>query len=293
MNRTLLILTLCVGLNLVNGQHTTTESEMIPIKDFIKLTGMSLKDIPIESMIFKDNDTLMRVQFKDNPNQDLISVPYDYRSKKFTDLYKKVAFKDPNVKDTFAGKMRYWKDEMRIYFSDEVSRTDKKGLTDFALQIAEKVDSLKIRVVKNIEEPNYIVYYKNHYEYESRMGSRAVDFYMHWNGGFINKAALRVDADTYFNEELRLKQLKRYFIKTLGYFENTNELDCNSYFSTCVNVDGELSQLDIELLQYHYSYGFCKGVTLDVYQRQLESAEIFRDKPHAYSVAHYKSLFAK
>ncbi|KQC33172.1 hypothetical protein AAU57_07495 [Nonlabens sp. YIK11] len=293
MNKILGYILIALCCNTITAQHSPSVVDSIRLRDFLKFTNQSLEDIPKETMIFKDRDTLILFRFADNPNKDLITVPFDYRSKKFTDIYEKVAFKDPNVRDTFPASMKYWKDEMRIYFSKEVHRKDRKGLTDFALNIASKVDSLKMDIVNNVEDSNFVVYYKGSYEYEPRMSSSAVDFYLSWKGAFIEKGALRIDPEVYFNQEMRLKQLKRYFVKTLGYFEDTRELDCNSYFSSCVDAPEELSQLDLELIQYHYSYGFCKGATLKMYQEQLDAAEIFRDKPDSYRVAHPKSIFKR
>ncbi|WP_194852034.1 hypothetical protein [Nonlabens antarcticus] len=295
MNKVILALTvliLCSSLSL--AQHGTEGSELISLESFMQISGLKKNEVPKEAIIFKDQDTLIRARFETKANDSLISVPYDYRSKEFTDLYKKVAFVDPNRNDTIPARMRYWKDEMRVYFAEEVDRKDKKGLTAFADEIFKQVDSLKIRIVRKLEDANFIVYYSNHYEFEPRMSKTAhIDYYLSWNGAFIDRGFLRVDKERYFNDDQRLQSLKRYFFRTLGYFNGTNSLDCGSYFSTCSNAEDSLSQLDLELLQYHYSYGICKGVTLQTYDEQLESAQTYKKEGIIFSVLHDKSIFSK
>jgi hypothetical protein len=295
MNKSLLVLTvliLCSSLSL--AQHVTEGSELISLESFMQISGLKKSEVPNEAMIFKDQDTLIRARFETKTNDSLLSVPYDYRSKGFTDLYKKIAFVDPNRNDTIPARMRYWKDEMRVYFSEEVVRKDKKGLTAFAEVISSQVDSLNIQVVRKLEDANFIVYYSNHYEFEPRMRkTSSIDYYLSWNGAFINRGFLRIDKERYFNDNQRLRGLKRYFLKTLGYFNDTKNLDCGSYFSSCSNVDDSLSQLDLELLQYHYSYGICKGVTLKTYEEQLESAQAYKKEGVEFSVLHQKRIFSR
>jgi hypothetical protein len=77
----------------------------------------------------------------------------------------------------------------------------------------------------------------------------------------------------YFNETLRLYELKKYFIQNLGYFNLINDFDCDSYFSNCYSPNKKLSALDLELIKYHYSYGICKGTDLNTFQEQHQRAK--------------------
>jgi len=292
--RILLLIFTCISF--VGFAQLRPDSEgLVSIQDFMEETKMTKKMIPDSALIIRGNDTLIKISGFTPLSEDLISVPYDFRSRQFTDLYTTVAFKDPNVKDTVPARMRYWKDGMRIYFADEVERSDVKGLTNFAQVISSKVDSLDISVVNKLEDANYVVYYKDHYDFEPRMNTNNfLDYYLYWKGAYINKGFLRVSKERYFNDAERLKLLKAYFFRTLGYFEPTRELGCGSYFSTCSDVSESLSQLDLELLQYHYSYGVCKGVTQKTYLEQLERAEEYRNKPRSkFFVSHHKSIFQK
>lgn len=294
MNRLKILVILFLGLNLLSAQEDAGETKLIPIQQFLHISGFTIDKVPKEALVIKGTDTLIRHRLKFQEDPDLIFVPYDYRSEQFTDLYQKIAFQDPNVKDTIPARMRYWKDEMRIYFSGEVDRKDQKALTRFAEQIAESVDSLKIKIVNKLEDSNYVVYYSGHYEYEPRISRKnTVDYYLYWKGPYMNKGFLRIDRERFFNDEERLQNLKYYFVKTLGYFSGTKALDCGSYFSSCSDVSQTMSALDLELLQYHYSYGICKGVTLEVYREQLENANRVKGVSDKYLIGHYKSMFAK
>lgn len=227
------------------GQLQPDKEGNVFLRDFLKKTNTTIEDLPPTSIRFIAKDTLVHLPSLTTSRDDLVSVPFDYRSPEFVSLYKTVGFRDSNVKDSLKGRMRYWKDEIRVYFSDEVDRSDVKGLQRFALQLAQDVDSLKIRVVKNLSESNYVVYYKDNYDYEPRINKKSdLDFYTYWNGGYLNKTFLRISKTRYFNDAERLQQLKYYFFKSLGYFGTTRELDCGSYFSSCSDVNSYVTKLD-------------------------------------------------
>ena len=56
-------------------------------------------------------------------------------------------------------------------------------------------------------------------------------------------------------------------------FLPNEELSCNSYFSNCYSDNKILTEKDMELLKYHYSYGICKGTTRKIFEEQHKRAK--------------------
>jgi hypothetical protein len=228
-----------------------------------------------DSLNFKviHGDTMILV--KDYIKPQGIGVPYEYKDSTFLKYYEKVAFNHKNGKISDKTVMKYWKDDIKIYFSKSVSSKVKKELMSFAEEISSQVDSLNIYEVKKVEDSNYIIYYFGDYEYESKMMNfKNSSNYQYWNGNNqIYKSAIKLDNKMYFNDTLRLYELKKYFIQNLGYFNLIDDFDCESYFSNCYFSNKKISTLDLELIKYHYSYGICKGTDLKTFQEQHQKAK--------------------
>lgn len=48
--------------------------------------------------------------------------------------------------------MRYWKNEIKVFFEPNVPLHDKKALENFAVTLSEVSDSLKIKFVDNFKD---------------------------------------------------------------------------------------------------------------------------------------------
>ena len=67
--------------------------------------------------------------------------------------------------------------------------------------------------------------------------------------------------------------MKSYFFKSLGYFKLSNKYKCESYFSNCFSNNKNITNFDLSLLKYHYSYGICKGTSLKTFNEQHKRAK--------------------
>lgn len=255
-------------------EHTTDtiRKVYIPLKQYKKNFTEQLTKEDTLNFKFKDNDTLVMT------NQTLtkgVYVPYEYKDSTFLKYYKKIAFKHENGKYSNETTSKYWKKPIKIFFSKDVSKKVRKELMRFASEVSSEIDSLNITQVKKLENSNYVIYYKGGFEYESRMSNfKNSDYYLYWNGkNQIYKNTIRLNIDNLFNDKLKLIQLKNLFFKSLGNFKLINEFECENYFADCHSENKEFSNLDLEILKYHYSYGICKGTDLFTFEEQHAKAK--------------------
>ena len=260
----LTLLLLIWAIPCLHAQKKTKKRFAIPIEHFRE--KYESKD-SIGFLIY-EGDTLIRVNHYKAPKG--VRVPYENRDSTFLSIYKKLAFR-PSHKDSSDSKpMKYWKNEIKIYFSSGISKSTQKSVMDFANKISEVVDSLKINKVKTIENSNYIIYYDSDYEYlNSQKSKKYSDYWLTWNSkNQIDRCYLRIKKDQMFSEKLAQNRIKELFFGTLGWFNLSDELDCENYSSNCYSDTKHLTKIDLEILKYHYSYGICKGTRLKTFEAQ-------------------------
>jgi len=224
---------------------------------------------------YKDNDTLVRVPLDFNPykGKNYIKVEYVPKDSTFLSIYKNVVYntgKSSGAKE----RMRYWKEDVKIYFDKSVPASHAKELMQFAKELSADVDSLTISQNFIPEKANYLVYFLNRdhkTDYEPRIGNSKGGYYISWNGKQqIYDGKLKINTELVKSDKYQLSLLKFHFFKSLGYFKSSSQLDCSSYFSAC-NTQRELSAKDLEILKYHYSYGVCKGTDLESFTELTNS----------------------
>lgn len=279
MKITLFIFSFCFSLSLFAQNNPELKNYFIPLNQYHKRFQKPLTKKDSLNFIYREADTLVLINgdFKTKGT----SVPYEYKDDNFLDIYSKVAFNN-NV-DSLKNKttMKYWKEDLSIFFSKSVNKKTKKEFIKFSKEVLKHIDSISFKVVKKVEDSNFIIYYSGDFEYESRMRDyKNSDYYISWNGkNQLYRQSIRLNADHYFNVELRLRKLKEFFIKSLGQFKFDNSLDCENFFSGCYQENIELTKLDIEILKYHYSYGICKGTNYKIFIEQHKKAkEILKKK---------------
>lgn len=265
-------------------QHTfKIERSYMNIKTFRKIQKRALTKSDSLNFMFKDNDTLVLLTQKDESK--LVSVPFEYKDKNFLKIYKSVAFKKSN--DKKKSYQRYWKEPLRIYLSESISKKRKTNFINFANKITKGIDSLQVEFVKNLNDANFVIYQKGDFEYEKNLKNLNSDYYIWWDQNKINRGFIKIDPEINFNDNLYGEALNKLFIKTLGRFEFTNLIDCSNYFSNCDTSSKKFSKLDYELLKYHYSYGICKGLDEesfdDFHARANEHKKKFPNIPYRIS----------
>ncbi len=266
---------------------------LMKLSDFRRIhksKGVKINLDTIGYMISR-KDTLVFFNESDDKNIIRVARPFEYRDSTFISLYKKIAFNEA-VKDKVnkTVSLKYWKSEIKIYFTNSFPKKSRQSLLNFAESISNGIDSLRITEVKDIKNSNYVIYQENDYNYCDGLKNSKTDFYISWNGSnIIEKGFIKISSEEYFNEQLYNLKLNELFLKSLGFFKFTNAIDCENYFSNCFSVNKKFSDVDKELLKYHYSYGICKGVSEETFdeiqQKAIETKKISK-MPGSYSIIH-------
>lgn len=236
---------------------------------YFKKSGISITQKDSANFRYHNGDTLVPVpdDFEIPQDKNKVKVPYEAKDSAFLEIYKNVVYgTDESPKDPLF--MRYWKDSVKVYFEPSVPVSHADDLMKFALKISKDIDSLNIKRVYTVDDSNYRIYYLNS-EYNTDFEPRIVNksgYYLHWNGrNEIYKTDLKINTGQTDNDNYIFELLKFQFFRSLGYFRSSKKLDCRSYLSAC-RVPRQLTNIDLELLKYHYSYGVCKGVNLEDFE---------------------------
>lgn len=290
----LVLCSVFVQLIFAQNQPRSATARYLKIQNY--KTIFKLKSINLDSVDhrFYKGDTLIKYDPKPDPNKVL--VPFDFRDSSFLDYYVPIAFRlSHDTKDSLKQTMKYWRNDIKIYFSKNITRGVKKEFESFTQFINRNVDSLNIEIVKKIERSNFIVYTSDDYNYESQLKeNRNSGYYIYWNrDNQIYKGAIKLNNDEVFNDQLKIAQLKVRFLQSLGHFTFDKRLDCKHYFSNCYSPNKEFTKLDLELLQYHYSYGICKGISLESFKSFHEESNKIKDRGQKIFITHLKSNLRK
>lgn len=277
---TIIILMLCTsGFAQKKVTQKTHSQTFTDLKSYKKLFGDNFSKADSLSFIIRDNDTLVPLP-KDYIKLSGFSVPYEEKDSTFLEIYKDLVFKkhqEPKNISKNKLKMRYWKKPIKIYFTKNVDETVKQELTKFAKYLSSEIDSLNITFVKKIEKSNYLIYgynSENDSIYDTRIKKSANDYYISWDGNQrIYDCKLQINANSYKNKEDLILESKKLFLGTLGHFNKTNLLPKESILSSLYYKNKTFTNIDLEILKYHYSYGICKGTDLNTFEEQHSKAK--------------------
>ena len=190
----------------------------INIESFRKVHKRALTKIDSINFKIKGKDTLVLLTDKDQ--NKYVSVLFEYKDESFLKVYKSIAFKKNNTEKK--SYQRYWKEPLRIYFSESISKKRKANFINFAKDITKGIDSLKVEFVKNLNDANFVIYQKGDFDYEKSLQKLNHDYYIWWDNNKINRGFIKIDPDLNFNDNLYSEALNKLFIKTLGHFDFTN-----------------------------------------------------------------------
>lgn len=231
------------------------------------------------NFIIRGKDTLVPFP-KDYKKTSSVLVPYEPKDSLFLEIYKDIVYKKyqkPIKESDKKLTMKYWKTDIKIYFTKSVDVTVKKELKKFATYLSEKVDSLNISFVNQLEKSNYVVYgynSKNTFKFDDRIKSESNGYYILWDANQrIYNCKLQINDESFKNKEDLMIEIKKMFLGSLGHFNYTNRLPKESLLSVLYFKNKSLTPQDLEILKYHYSYGICKGTDLETFEEQHKIAK--------------------
>lgn len=272
-NLPLLLFLLCSSLSFSQDslQAHPEARTYVTIKTY-KERGIPLTKEDTLNFRFHNNDTLVLVNdnYLWHSRDGKVRVEYEPRDSAFLEIYKNVAFGNQLKEIAPTETMKLWKEDVRVLFDSTVPPVHRAELMRFASEVSAGVDSLTIYEVKDRREANFFIFYRggeNEFDYEPRITGKAGGYYVNWNGKQqLYRSVLKINSFEVETLDRQLSILKYFFIKSLGRFHTSNNLPCESYFSDCP-VNRELTEMDLEIVKYHYSYGICKGVNLEIFEK--------------------------
>ena len=254
---------------------------------FYRNSGKELTKKDSLNFRFHNGDTLVLVgsEFFNEREKNKIRVEYEPKDDDFLRIYKQAVFgvpEDGRKEET----IKIWKDDIKLFFDPSVPKAHHRELLLFAEKVSSNIDSLQIREVQNRADSNFLVFYRqdeSEFDQEPRISNeRKASYHLSWNGKQqLYRGVIKVNAYQIPRPEDQLELLKYYFFKSLGYFSYSPEIPCESYLSSCPEKR-ELTREDLEILKYHYSYGMCKGINRENFEKiHRDYKEILKKHPNS------------
>ena len=261
------------------GQEISEDINSRKIKKYILLKDVQEKNIALTkedslAFLYRNDDTLVLVTPAIRPHfPEGIRVRVHPQDSMFIEKYKAVVFGPKTRRDRKDQSLKIWKNGIQLYFDPSVPKNHQKELLRFARNLSSGIDSLDIKKVRKREDANYMVFYRNSendFDLDPRIKDSKSGYYLNWTKNrYITRSSLKVNSYAYENRDEVLSDLKKRFFETLGYFRNSNRLSCGSLLSGC-NETKDLSEEDLEIVKYHYSYQNCYGIDLEDFECQHE-----------------------
>ena len=256
----------------------------VPLQDVLE-KGIKLTQEDSLAFHFSEGDTLVLI----TPALDRyfprgIQVRIKPQDSLFIEKYKAAVYGSKNRNDRDEQSLKIWKDGIRLYFDPSVPKKHQRELLKFSKNLASEIDSLSIEKVSNRNEANYMVFYRNNeedFDLDPRIVNPNAGYFINWEKNYLTRASLKVNTYSYKNEKEIIGDLKKRFFQTLGHFRHSRRFSCGSLLSSCGEAN-RLTEEDLEILRYHYSYQNCTGIDLKEFECQHERRrKIFADRPYA------------
>lgn len=264
----------------------STSAAYIPIKSY-KALGYNITQNDSLNFKFVKGDTLVKMPkgFERSQLVKGIAVPFEPQDSTFLEVYKNVVFANQRSYTKNAPTLKIWQDDIKIFFEPTVPGKHQKLLMEFTERISADIDSLNIKKVKKRENANFHIYYLNQdsdIDYDLRMESKKEGFYISWNGKQqLYEAYLKIDTRLFSNQESVIESLKVNFFQALGYFYFSEKVPAPGFLSL-TSSEKKLTDLDLKILKYHYSFGICKGTKLNEFEATHENyRNMIKENPNS------------
>ncbi|GAA0746121.1 hypothetical protein [Gaetbulibacter jejuensis] len=236
------------------------------------------KNINLKNAIYLENDTL--VVEKSIPMGEF-EVDFGDFDPEFIEHYKDAVFgnKETRRKNFKLSHVKLWTSDIKVYFDKSVDKKTKKELSSFFNEISKNSNSLKISVVSKLELSNYLIYYinsKKDKEHPNIIQQKPITYnLLHSNNKFYS-GVLRLNTLSFFSFNDQINSLKVQFFKSLGQFWLINNVPCESILADCYSPTKRLTDLDFNILNFHYKNVYDSDVTIFNYERLIEKYSLLK-----------------
>lgn len=281
--KSLLLVTFLLTMNLCFSQKKSRihrERAYISIDQYRNIYKKTITKKDIKNLIIKDGDSLIFISNKEFYKKG-VSVPYQPKDSNFLEIYKDVVYQKYNLnksKNKRKNFMRLWRIPIKIYFAKSLDLEYKEAIIKTSNLLSNKIDSLNISFVNDIEKSNYIIYQvdkNNSYRYEKRMSkNQYIDYFLYWKNNKIYDGKLEVNLTKFKNQSkyTNVSYINQVFFKSLGRFYESDRMSKGSVLFKKNTNRKSITKEDIEILKYHYSFGICKGTDLEKFEEQHKEA---------------------
>ena len=232
----------------VTGNNKKKISSIVFSLDTILSTSSSIPS-PQELKALMDNEAFLQ--------DGMVHVPYEPKSDDFLDSYMEIVYRKSSFADSLnKNRMRLWKGPVKVFIDSSVPAQYGRVLEEFANNLDNLVDSLRIRFVESPDLANYLVYHVNKEfskEYEPKLQNTDEGYYVYWKQSYkISQGFLKINTERIANPEIIQSLMKWRFFNSLGYFSTRKDLPCEDYLSSCFQIGKQLSANEFEMRKYHY-----------------------------------------
>jgi len=171
-----------------------------------------------------------------------------------------------------------------VFFAKNVKPYLKNEMVSLFKEIDNKVDGVSIKVVSHKNMSNYFIYTiddkKNKTELYPNINSKnGITYSLQSNSkNHFYFGSLRINTSKIFNKKEQVYRMKEVFIRTLGGFILSPSIKCNSFLSDCYSINKELSENDIELINFHYKNNFDAKINHQTYEEILKKYNASKEK---------------
>lgn len=241
------------------------------------------QNITLKNAIFLKHDTLI-------VSKKIIANSYRVNFKNLDTIllneYKNIVFGKEKHRLRYSKEkktIKRWNSVIKVYFDKSVSKYLKNELNSLFKELNKNIELLKITVVTSKETSNYFIYSinsKKNVELYPNIKSKAGVAYNFLKNGhnIIYSGALRINTSIFYNKDQQSLKMKELFIGSLGIFNKSTSLPCDSYLSDCYSINKELTKIDIDLLKIHYTNNYYDKIDYYDFIKLIENYDKLKSK---------------
>ena len=247
----------------------------------IKKVNRDLLNKNSEFLILENKDTLVLTKCH-FPKFTYPNLATKAKTQLFKFKYQYIAFgnytKKSNKKKLY---LRQWNTPINVFIDRSIQKETRKKIERFILDISElNIPNLKIELVKNKKKSNYYISSTSEQlkildekkldqyteeQVRNRFKNNANYYLMSDNNKKIYSCNLKINLDSFENQNDILAKFKKLFFGSLGRFHSISSTTESLLYSKYEN-DETISSFDINILKTHYKYIYPFKVSYELFK---------------------------